>query len=274
MPREDLDLRVLREARGLSYKEIYSQIRISPAVLKAIEEGRFDALPEPVYARRLIKIYADFLNGDSRSILERYDLYLGSIRKTALEERKDRREKGIGVTWQWWPQGMETSEKKDDDGKAAEQKGRKMPPPLALVSIIVLTAGIYLSAAYHYGLLPFSTTPGQVSMRSEAKNPAESMAPTPAATPIPVVPPQGKTPPEEKPLTLVIDVHEQTWLRIRQDEKAPVTTLASPGERLELHARASFQLDIGNAGGVDLTFQGKPLGKLGKRGQVVHIGLP
>ncbi len=50
--------------------------------------------------------------------------------------------------------------------------------------------------------------------------------------------------------------------------------LLKPGERIERTAADFFLLDIGNAGGVNLTFQGKPLGSLGKQGEVIHVRLP
>jgi hypothetical protein len=33
-------------------------------------------------------------------------------------------------------------------------------------------------------------------------------------------------------------------------------------------------MDIGNAGGIDVSLQGKPLSPLGESGQVVHVTLP
>lgn len=46
------------------------------------------------------------------------------------------------------------------------------------------------------------------------------------------------------------------------------------GDIVERSADEAFIVDIGNAGGVDVSFQGKSLGNLGKKGQVVHLKLP
>jgi hypothetical protein len=46
------------------------------------------------------------------------------------------------------------------------------------------------------------------------------------------------------------------------------------GETLERFASDSFTIDIGNAGGIAITFQGKSIGSIGKRGHVVHLRLP
>jgi hypothetical protein len=48
-----------------------------------------------------------------------------------------------------------------------------------------------------------------------------------------------------------------------------------PGDLLELEASSGYNLLIGNAAGVQLTLNGKPVEKfLGKSGQVVTIQIP
>jgi hypothetical protein len=49
--------------------------------------------------------------------------------------------------------------------------------------------------------------------------------------------------------------------------------LLKPGEKIEKSA-SQFMIDIGNAGGIAIEFQGKSLGNLGKQGEVVHLTLP
>jgi hypothetical protein len=49
--------------------------------------------------------------------------------------------------------------------------------------------------------------------------------------------------------------------------------LLKPGEKIEYKA-ASFDMDIGNAGGIKIKFRGKEIENLGKSGQVVRLRLP
>jgi len=72
---------------------------------------------------------------------------------------------------------------------------------------------------------------------------------------------------------LVIETHELTWVRITADRSPSSQALLKPGDRIERTAKDQFLLDIGNAGGVNLIFQGKSLGSLGKQGQTVHLRL-
>ena len=75
-----IDIKAVREAKGISLRDIYLATRVTVAILEAIEEGRFQSLPEPVYARTFIKSYAKFLDIDSRPILEPYERYLQSLK--------------------------------------------------------------------------------------------------------------------------------------------------------------------------------------------------
>jgi hypothetical protein len=47
-----------------------------------------------------------------------------------------------------------------------------------------------------------------------------------------------------------------------------------PGETLQLQAKKSFSLKIGNAAGVRIVFDGKDIGKLGEKGSVITLDLP
>jgi cytoskeleton protein RodZ len=80
--------------------------------------------------------------------------------------------------------------------------------------------------------------------------------------------------PAQKTLHLVIEARELCWVRITEDRAPSSQVLLKQGDRIERTAADFFLLDIGNAGGVNLTFQGNALGSPGKRGQVVHLRLP
>ena len=63
-------------------------------------------------------------------------------------------------------------------------------------------------------------------------------------------------------------------MRIQIDDSAPREYMFEPGNRPEWKARQGFYLIIGNAGGVELTFDGEGIAKLGGPGQVVRMRLP
>jgi hypothetical protein len=78
---------------------------------------------------------------------------------------------------------------------------------------------------------------------------------------------------DEEPSALVVRATEETWIRIQADDKESFQVLLKPGEKISYKA-ARFNMDIGNAGGVRVQFDGKNIENLGKSGQVIHLRLP
>ena len=61
-----------REELGLDLDEIGAMLRIKPAYLAGLEQGRLQDLPGPTYAIGFIRAYADFLGLDTEAILARF----------------------------------------------------------------------------------------------------------------------------------------------------------------------------------------------------------
>jgi cytoskeleton protein RodZ len=65
-------LRLAREARGISLKEISEQTRISTQYLEAIEKDEYKKLPGGIFNRSFIKAYARSVGFDENEALEAY----------------------------------------------------------------------------------------------------------------------------------------------------------------------------------------------------------
>ena len=63
-------LKAQRKAKGLSLQEIYRETRISPEVLRNIEEGEY--LPASTYLKGFIKIYAKALGLNEERVLKEF----------------------------------------------------------------------------------------------------------------------------------------------------------------------------------------------------------
>jgi hypothetical protein len=70
------------------------------------------------------------------------------------------------------------------------------------------------------------------------------------------------------------EVLEPTWLNVTIDEKSTREYLLNPGEQITWKADTQFSLHIGNAAGLRLYLNDKPLKSLGPSGSVVHLQLP
>jgi hypothetical protein len=84
----------------------------------------------------------------------------------------------------------------------------------------------------------------------------------------------GPAPESVGPLALAVLAGEETWLKVISDNQRPVEYLLKPGEKVTLEARRGFNLLIGNAAGLRLTLNGRPVRVPGKSGQVVTLQLP
>jgi cytoskeleton protein RodZ len=74
--------RLLREARqsvGGDIDRIGAALRIRPAYLEAIEEGRHGELPGPTYVLGFVRSYADFLGLDGAEAVRRFKAEIGGI---------------------------------------------------------------------------------------------------------------------------------------------------------------------------------------------------
>jgi len=80
---------------------------------------------------------------------------------------------------------------------------------------------------------------------------------------------QEASPPiEEKSFSLEIRAIEETWVQIQIDDQSKTEALFKPGEGNSYQATHRIELLIGNAGGVDVVFNGKKLERFGGRGEV------
>ena len=83
-----------------------------------------------------------------------------------------------------------------------------------------------------------------------------------------------ENPPQVGARELRIVATETVWLEVGRDDGPGEEYWLEPGDTRTLRANDSFSLKIGNAGGVDLAFDGRALPPLGMSGQVVRVRLP
>lgn len=253
---EVVDLRACREARGLSLDDVYASTKISVPLLAAVEESDFSSLPPPVYTRRFITAYADYLGQPSEPILAEYERYLETVPAFLFHP----------VSVPATNLGKEPIHSQRRSGGLIKNFILAGVAAMVLLTLIIPN----LRNTFFQGAI---TLRESVVSRPEVKPAVDNRPETPLSLPA-----TGKN---EAAVTtadnrehLIIEAHELTWLRIRTDKDPPHQLLMNPGERIERFAERNFVLDIGNAGGVELHLQGKNLGRLGKSGEVVRLRLP
>ncbi|HPC74775.1 MAG TPA: DUF4115 domain-containing protein [Syntrophales bacterium] len=273
---QDPDLKHIRQSKGLTIEDIARRTRIRSRFIEAIEEGNYHLLPEKYYAETFIKVYAETLGIDSAPFLDRYR---GSFRTT------------------------DTATRKEPQPDIKVEPGKKMTRPVLTKKqcrVIGWTVSLALIAALIVFILypretiveiPAPPPPAGKPVASDGESPAQGDPSKGEAvekpgtlqekadageTPAPKkdAPPAAVAEETKKKYTLRVEAKELTWLRVKEDRQAARQYLLQPGERLSRQAAERFEIDIGNAGGVELFLQGKSLGAPGKRGEVLRLVLP
>lgn len=71
-------LKAVRTSAGLTLSELAEKTKIQKSILKAFEEGHYDKIPDPIYARNFLKTYVRTLGGDVTYFLEQFESERGT----------------------------------------------------------------------------------------------------------------------------------------------------------------------------------------------------
>lgn len=260
-----------RESRSVSLEDISATTRIRKVFLEAIEGDDTDKLPAEVFVIGFLKAYASYVGLDKDEVVLQYKRYLDSLKnvKEILPPPK----------------------------KPLLSKRLLIVSPLAIILIVFIFFYFYLDKKE--GTQPLTDVISKPSV-APSMPPEETIVQPPFSEEKAGSAVTEDKPPKEsgstvslvdgtKPLrtedkkaesqkegekTLLVKASETTWLRLQVDDKPPFEVILKPGENLTWNALHTLKLFIGNAGGIDLFYDGKALGKLGNSGQVVSITLP
>ncbi|MGE5789690.1 MAG: helix-turn-helix domain-containing protein [Syntrophaceae bacterium] len=292
------ELKRVRESKGLRLEDISRRYRIRLSFLESIESGSFENLPEPVYTKTFIKIYAGILGTDVGPILARYAKHIektmpapppetpkGPVREAGSENAVFDRLKSMGSRLGWAVfalvvlvvLGIYVSQ--DDGQKPVQVKTaarEAVKPPEKLPESPPVEATQAAPPVQQPEAAPQPQAPAQAAPPQQA--PAQAAAPEPRKQETPPPAEKKELPPPAAPaagaLSLKIEATEAAWVQVKADKKPAVQKLMQAGEVLSTEARERITVDLGNAGGVQITFQGQSLGSPGKRGEVAHLVYP
>lgn len=262
------DFRSAREALGLSLRDIFVATRVSLINLQAVEDEDFDRLPPPVYARNFIHKYARAVGVDEQPVLARYERYLEKKNPPRAEEEVRQPWPESGRRWRFLVLSLAAVILVGSLVYAVFLYDQAAPPPAPAVAPAEAVAPVEPKPVAPAAPAAPAASAGTVPAASTAVPPA----PDPTAAQSPAAAPAAT--PAGEGYHLVLTARELTWIRITQDRNPAREMLLRPGEKIERRATDYFLLDIGNAGGLHLSFQGQDLGILGKSGQTLHMRLP
>src|SRR6185436_18687470 len=131
---------------------------------------------------------------------------------------------------------------------------------------------------YSWWQSPRQTPPPAATSQVAPARPPEA-PPAPPVTQAPASePPQPVREPESAPVDMAavrvgLSADEKTWISISSDGKNVFANSLQPHQTKVVEASAKVRLLIGNAGGLEISLNGKPIGPIGPKGQVRVVEL-
>lgn len=268
-----------RERRGVSLEEINRRTRISLNILQALESGQTANLPTPVILRGFIKGYAKTIGLDPAEALSHFAEESEAPPPAPATVRSVPETKRPRVL----PMAVITLGVIAAVTVLLRLVGEQAPPPLvgtpAPAPVPTATSALPEAPAAPTQTEPAAPAEGETTLPgAPAAQPGTlPLGAQPQAAP--AAPIQGPAPAAAarrigEPHLLKVRALEQTWLRLARDDGSVNEYLLRPGEQVVWEAAQRFELTVGNAAGLALSLNGKPVGPLGPRGQVVHVILP
>ncbi|BBB93114.1 MAG TPA: DUF4115 domain-containing protein [Methylomusa anaerophila] len=248
MPTVGEILRSEREKKGFSIKDVEREISIRALYLNAIEEGNYSIIPGEVYLKGFIRNYANFLGLDVQQIMAVY---------------RQSKEKPATVTS---ASVIEESRLKKQGATSAAEKSWNYS--IAKWLIVALVAGGVAGYAWWSSNVkqPAPTPPPPTAQQI---NPTQnSPQPTTPSTSQPQVTTPAK-PANAKPVVVTAKFSNDCWTLVTADGREIYEGIPKPGETLTWEADNKITMKLGNAGAVNLIYNGKQIGTPGTNGEVI-----
>jgi cytoskeletal protein RodZ len=253
-------LRREREMRGITLEEITESTKISRRHLEALEGEHFDQLPGGVFNKGFVRAYARFLGIDGDQAVADYsaasneqpeaeDKFPLEIHEQPKRNLNPRRSHlplafaiaalvGVLVGYAFWAKSRPHT---NESAAASTQHA----PPAAATTAPPANAPV---------LAAESTTPAREA--TAASSPSE---PAQAAPEKPVKP--------EKVFVVQVKAKEDSWVSIVADGKSVMERVLTAEKNKKIKAGKTLILRTGNAGGIEVTFNGVSLGSLGNENE-------
>ncbi len=263
-----LQLRREREKQGISIEDLAARLRLSAVKIRALENDEYESLPSEIFAQGYIRQCAKALALNGDKLIEDFNHYMGSLRKTTdqfieptrrinLQQRSNKTPVlwgvlfvliAIGVAAYWFSRDVEpsaeTSALFDQELSERQAESEELAQTTRTVLANRLNPVAEVPATPEEVDLPVASDGDVV----ESSAVVESQATDQALTAVPTGTDQ-----------LSIELTEDCWIEvIDRDGELDFKSLAAAGDNLELQGQAPFTIKFGNARGASLSFNGKP----------------
>jgi hypothetical protein len=135
---------------------------------------------------------------------------------------------------------------------------------------LLAAVGVIMACALVYSWLQ---SPPRVRDVPAAPSTPQEVAKAPEAAPTPAPPPESADAKPAAPVRVGLSADEMTWISVSSDGKNVFANLLQPHDTKVVEASEKVRILIGNAGGLEISLNGKPIGPVGPRGQIRVVEL-
>lgn len=297
-------LRREREMRGISLDEIATATKISARNLKALEDEKFSQLPGGIFNKGFVRAYAKFLGIDEEQMVAEYaaasqefesvreQKFRSDLSKVEFRRPDDEEQREISLQpksqwgtiavivliavaafggWQFYKKW-----------KAERQQAQTAPVIVAPASQVQTSTPTAPAGADISAVAATTNTLAQPSLSTGAKqNPSDQSKlndpkvkdGTEADANQSVTPLKEADLPTsaDGPIDVKIHANQDSWISITADGKNIMKGTLPAASEKAVRAKEKVVVVLGNVGGVDVSFNGKPLENLGNGQEVKKI---
>lgn len=224
-------LRETREKKGLSLADVENETKIRTKYLAALESESFDEIPGEAYVIGFLRNYARFLGLDA-------DLLVNEYKRSKTKDCIAEESSSIAQAEPLQPSGR----------KIITRREIIIGISLILLLIITMVVGLLWPKKEKASRTQHSITHDSVVTQNIAEKTETNST---------------------QNLTIELVAAEKCWFKVVTDGQEEFSGMLYPGMRKKFQAKDAIAIRLGNAGGVEVIYNGKKLPPLGKRGEVV-----
>jgi cytoskeletal protein RodZ len=239
-------LRQIREERLLTIEQVAEKTMIQPRHLRAIEQGKLNQLPEPVYTQGFIKRYGEMLGLDGSKLASAFPL------EPTLRP--------INPVWK--------------DSPAAQLRPIHLYAAYVLLIVAAVSGLSYLmnrSTSWVTGRDYIEQAAPASSPKAGGSGASTQPSASPNATSAPGSTVATPAVPSSQPVKVDVTLTAQSWLRIDIDGKTVFQGILPEGTQKTWTADSTLKVRAGNAGGVMVAYNNGQAQRMGAPGAVEEV---
>jgi len=246
--------------RGVTLEEIAEATKIGGRALRALETEKFDQLPGGIFNKGFVRSYSKYLGIDEEQAVSDY-----------LAAEVEAQPPGPIISLAPSAQAKPWTRTFSED---AEPIPRGLDTALWLVgaALIVVFALIFggwkLHSRFKAGDDKAMAAAKETKVVGANSAPATVSA-TRSATPEPAgAASNSAQPADAASFELLIRARQESWVKITADGKLVMEGLLNASSEKSVYAKRRVVFSTGNAGGVDVSYNGQALPQIGRAGQI------